>query len=333
MLKMIQKHDRGPEGKGLDEDAGNWLRETFQKAVRFNEPMSRHTSFHIGGPADIWVEPENMDQLKTLVDWSMRKGIPYFVMGGGTNILVVDEGLRGVTIGMNRLTAPLEWGETQGRIHLTAAAGVPTRRLCALALRNGWQGMNFALGIPGLLGGAVSMNAGTGGGQMADVLEAVVVLTGQGDVVRLEKQTLRFEYRRMRLPENITAESPYGAVVVRAEIGLSLSQGARMRNQARETLRRRAQRQPVGDYCAGSFFKNPSKDTPAGRLIDEAGLKGVSVGDAQVSTRHANFIVNRGRASAADVLRLKALIEETVRHRFGICLQPEVRIVGQNEEK
>lgn len=316
----------------LDDQAEQWLRAAFKEAVFFNEPMLRHTSFRIGGPVDAWVEPESPDQLKNLVRWCRQKGIPYIVMGGGTNILVTDEGLRGVAIGMERLTQPLAWVEDQGRLRVTAAAGVPTRRLCALALRNGWQGINFALGIPGSLGGAICMNAGTAGGQMADVLEAVVVLTGTGDVVRLEKNMLGFEYRRMHLPADMTADAHLGPVIVRAELGLTLGGRPRLRNQARELLRKRAQSQPMGERCAGSFFKNPSKETPAGRLIDEAGLKGAAVGDAQVSTRHANFIVNRGRATAADVLRLKALIEETVWNRFGIRLQPEVRIVGQGQK-
>jgi UDP-N-acetylmuramate dehydrogenase len=316
----------------LDDQAEQWLRAAFKQAVLFGEPLSRHTSFRIGGPADAWVEPESLDQLKNLVRWCRQKGIPYFVMGGGTNILVTDEGLQGVAIGMERLTQPLTWGEEKGRLRVTAAAGVPTRRLCALALRNGWQGINFALGIPGSLGGAVCMNAGAAGGQMADVLEAVMVLTGTGDVVHLEKHSLGFEYRRMRLPEDMTADAHYGPVIVQAELGLTLGEGPRLRNQARELLRKRAQSQPLGEQCAGSFFKNPSKETPAGRLIDEAGLKGATVGDAQVSTHHANFIVNRGRATAADVLRLKTLIEETVWNRFGIRLQPEVRIVGQGQK-
>lgn len=329
---MAKKRDQARIGSILDDDAEQWLQAEFKDAVRFGEPMSAHTSFHIGGPADAWVEPESLDQLKGLVRWSRKKEIAYMVVGGGTNMLVADEGLRGLVISMNRLTEPLEWAQDQDRLRLTAAAGVPTRRLCALALRHGWRGMNFAVGIPGLLGGAVCMNAGTGGRQMADVLDAVLVVTGRGRERRLERHALGFDYRRMTWPRDMIADTAGAPIVVRADIELAMGQGHRLRNQAREMLRTRARTQPIGDRCAGSFFKNPSRETPAGRLIDEAGLKGASVGDAQVSPHHANFIINRGRATAADVLRLKALVEETVWNRFGIRLEPEVRIVGQSQD-
>jgi UDP-N-acetylmuramate dehydrogenase len=195
-------------------------------------------------------------------------------------------------------------------------------------LKEKWQGLNFAVGIPGLLGGAICMNAGTTAGDMASVIEALDIVTPEGQEVRVAGHVLTFGYRRMALPP----EHGQTAIVVRAHLRLSEGDGAALRAQARKRMRDRMRTQPLGCACAGSFFKNPSPQMPAGRLIDEAGLKGTSVGDARVSERHANFIVNSGRATAADVLALKALITQTVWERFQISLEPEVRIVGQGED-
>jgi UDP-N-acetylmuramate dehydrogenase len=313
----------------LDAENGKWLESIFKTALRFNEPLASYTRFRIGGPADILVEPETLSQIKELIRWCRQQTIPYWVMGGGSNLLITDQGVRGVTIRLNRLINPLEWSRDGDRIRVTAASGIPTKRLCSMALRHGWQGMNFALGIPGLLGGAICMNAGTADGEMADVLQSVTVLSARGDIVNLARQKIGFAYRRATLPGELAGKVDNPAVVLQAEIGLTVGDPPALRNKARKALRDRATKQPIWESSAGSFFKNPSPDTSAGRLIDEAGLKGASVGDACVSEQHANFIVNRGHATAADVLQLKALIEETIENRFGIRLQPEVRIVGQ----
>lgn len=306
-----------------------WLRSVFKDAVRFDHPLADYTTFKIGGPADVLVEPADTEQLKALVQWSHQRKIAFWVMGGGTNLLVTDRGVRGITIRLNRLTAPLTWDRvTSGNIRLTAAAGIPTRRLCALALKQAWQGLNFAVGIPGLLGGAICMNAGTAVGEMASVIEALDLITPEGQEVRVAKNVLTFGYRQMTFPP----EHGRTPIVVRAHLRLSEGDGATLRAQARRTMMDRRRTQPLGCACAGSFFKNPSREMPAGRLIDEAGLKGASVGDARVSERHANFIINGGRATASDVLALKALIAQTVWERFQMRLQPEVRIVGQGEE-
>lgn len=309
----------------LDAGARTWLRERFHEAVRFDEPMARHTSLRIGGPAEALVAPESVHQLEELLNWTRKQDIPYTVIGGGTNLLVSDAGIRGVTIYTGRLTVPLEWVPDAPRVRLTVGAGIPTKRLCALAVRQGWEGMNFALGIPGLLGGAVCMNAGTARGSLADVVTAVTLLNSEGVQVCLERKRLNFDYRSLALPETGRRAS----IVIQADIELTVGDPASIRGQAREMMQARARRQPTWAPSAGCFFKNPSLQRPAGRLIDEAGLKGATVGGAQVSERHANFIINRGGATATDVLRLKAKIEETVWRRFGVQLQLEVHIVGQ----
>jgi UDP-N-acetylmuramate dehydrogenase len=200
-----------------------------------------------------------------------------------------------------------------------------------LALRHGWQGMNFALGIPGTLGGAIIMNAGTDLGCMADVVEAVTVMTTSGEKVELDRRSLDYSYRRLRLPEELSGRASSPAVLVSVRLILDMGDREKIRHQARLRMRGRLKSQPAWEPSAGCFFKNPSKDQPAGRLIDEAGLKGFRVGDAQVSHRHANFIINRGKASAEDILAVAARVQETVKDRFNIALVPEVCIVGEEK--
>jgi UDP-N-acetylmuramate dehydrogenase len=317
----------------LDDKHKQFLQQLLSSQVRFDEPMAGHTSFHIGGPTDILAEPRTEEQLKELLQWTVNHNMPYTIIGDGTNLLVRDGGIRGVTIRLRHLPAQVRWQTAKNLVKVSAKAGVPTRRLCALALRHGWQGLLFALGIPGTLGGAITMNAGTGLGSMADVLASVTVMTAHGDIMHLGKKKLAFAYRAMTLPENLAAgglgRSP---VLLGADFKLTLGDRAGLREQARDIMLRRVKGQPVWQASAGCFFRNPSPAMPAGRLIDQAGLKGAAVGDAQVSLRHANFIVNGGRATAADVLQLKEMIEQAVWKRFGVRLEPEVRIVGQDKD-
>ena len=191
--------------------------------------------------------------------------------------------------------------------------------------------MNFALGIPGTLGGAIMMNAGTGHGAMVDVLRSVTVMTAAGDKVNIRREQMAYEYRSLHLPAEAAGRPAAPSVMLSAELALTQGDREQVRRQGRQWMRSRARQQPSWQPSAGCFFKNPKPDTPAGRLIDEAGLKGEQVGMAQVSPRHANYIVNLGGASAADILTLKERIEETVQSRFGIRLEPEVRIVGQEK--
>jgi UDP-N-acetylmuramate dehydrogenase len=309
-----------------------WLRQVFGGAVRFDESMERHTYFRIGGPADAWVEPENEPQLGALLEWARHNAIPYLLVGGGTNLLVRDGGIRGLVIHLGRLLADVHWWQPQGAtVIVSAGAGVPTRRICALALRHAWQGMNFALGIPGTLGGAIIMNAGTARGCMADVVEEVTMMSSAGEKVALDRRSLNFDYRRLRLPKQLSDRVSSSAVLTAARLILHRGDREKIRHQARQLMRGRSKTQPTWQPSAGCFFKNPSKDQAAGRLIDQAGLKGLRVGDAQVSLRHANFIINRGKASAEDVLAVAARVRETVKDRFDIDLLPEVCVVGEEK--
>jgi UDP-N-acetylmuramate dehydrogenase len=314
--------------RGLNAAARDALHHLMGAQVYFDEPMARHTHYRIGGPADALAEPGDTQQLKALLGWAAAHGVPYTVIGGGSNLLVRDGGIRGVAIRLTRLTT---WtvGRREGRrVLLTADAGVPTRRLCALALRHGWQGLNFALGIPGSVGGAIAMNAGTAEGSMAEIIETVSVMTGEGHTWELKPEALDFGYRRLGLPERFCQDPARPPILLQAGLRLLAGNRDELRAQAREMVRARSRRQPVWQPSAGCFFRNPSPDRPAGRLIETAGLKGERVGGAQVSMLHANFIVNRGCATAADVLALAARIQTAVRAQFGIELKTEVRIVG-----
>lgn len=315
----------------LDRSAKERLHRLLGPQVRFDEPMARHTAFRIGGPADALVCPESEDQLKVLLRWAYQTRTPYFVIGAGTNLLVRDGGIRGLVIHLERLAGALAWELKGGRVDIRAGAAVPTRRICRTALQQGWQGFNFALGIPGTLGGAVMMNAGTAHGVMADVLEAVTFMLSTGEKVRLTRDAITAGYRQMRFPLEIMGTDTGPGILLAADLELAVGDRAAVRLQARRLMARRVKGQSVKEASAGCFFRNPSAGQPAGRLIDAAGLKGTRVGDAQVSRRHANFIVNLGRASAEDVLALVAKVQEQVRIHAGVMLTPEVRIVGEEK--
>lgn len=283
-------------------------------AVRFHEPMGRHTSFRIGGPADAYIEPENEAALCRLMAQARRTKVPVFVMGG-TNLLVRDGGIRGIVMRLTKLDRIEE--HEGGLLYVEGGVGMP--RLLKHALQRKLAGLEFAAGIPGTLAGSVVMNAGTRLGEMQDVVERVRMVTPDGEIRELSAEEAGFEYRRTRLPRGI---------VVGAWLRLRWNPRSRMDSVVKESLLRRKATQPLALPNAGCVFKNPGGD-PAGLLIEAAGLKGAQVGDAQVSTLHANFIVNRGRATARDVLSLIRKVGRTVERTAGVTLQLEVRIVGQ----
>jgi UDP-N-acetylmuramate dehydrogenase len=212
---------------------------------------------------------------------------------------------------------------------VTALAGARLAALCRFAVDRGLSGMEFAIGIPGSVGGAIIMNAGTAAGSMADVLEAVTVLTPAGRIRRLAARTLSFGYRRFSLPREVVLESPgRPTVILGGSFRMTPVDADELKARVRRLVKARRAAQPQKQPSAGSFFKNPPGGKPAGQLIDAAGLKGARIGDAAVSRQHANFIVNCGRATAADILALMDSIQQRVLARFGIQLEPEVEIVG-----
>jgi len=298
---------------------------TIKGEIRKNEPLSRHTSFRIGGPADMLAFPADREDLVSLVRQIRKKGIPFFVLGGGTNLLVRDGGFRGVVVSLERLDViriEREYRSVGGSFAIISAeAGAPLSRLHVFSLEQGLTGLEFATGIPGSVGGAVGMNAGTSLGETGDVIESVSLITPDGDLVSRGRQDMGFGYRTTNIPD--------GHIVAEAKFVLRRGDREQVRELVRELQEQRRERQPWGAPNAGSIFKNPH-EASAGKLIEEAKLKGRRVGDAQVSEKHANFIVNLGHATAKDVLELMEIVKRGVLDAHGVRLEPEIKIIGED---
>ena len=296
--------------------AAGALQAVVRGRVAYGEPLSRHTSLRIGGPADALVMPANLEDLRALLRFADREGIATLVLGGGSNTLVLDGGFRGVAILLGEAFAGLEADGTVVR----AGAAVRVSRLVAFCSRLGLAGVECLTGIPGTVGGALRGNAGTSAGWVSDRLRDVAAVLRDGTLARLAKGDLGFAYRRAALPP--------GAVITGATFELEPGDPAAIRRAVSKLLVARNQTQPVEFRSAGCMFKNPAGDS-AGRLVDAAGMKGARAGDAEVSPKHANFIVNHGRARAADVLALVERARARVREHAGVTLEIEVQVVGE----
>ena len=312
----------------LDTDLKKWLTSRFKDSVKFDEPMSMHTHFKVGGPADAFIAPESREDLTQLVGWADSKGIPLLVIGDGTNLLVKDNGIRGIVVVLTKYTKKIsKKAEKNREVIITAPAGTKLYELCSFAIKSGLGGMNYAVGIPGTVGGAITMNAGTAHGSTEDVLEDVLILLPDGKAKKINKTEIDFSYRNISFGKDI--KSYQGRpIILEGSFRLYPFDAATLKKEAEEILRIRNKKQPVSFPSAGSFFKNPKQGKAAGRLIEKAGLKGKKIGGAQVSEKHANFIINTGGASASDIFGLMEFIQETVFKIFNIKLEPEVKIVG-----
>jgi len=314
----------------LDSDSKIWLESRFKKNVRFDESMSSHTSLRVGGAADAFVMPEKPEELVELIKWSRHRDIPYIVIGDGTNLLVKDGGIRGIVVVLTKcLKTITKRGIGRDGIIVTALAGARMQALCSFAIKNGLKGMNFAIGIPGTVGGGIMMNAGTAYGSIKGVLDSIKILLPAGYTKIIMRENLNFDYRKLSLKDEIKEVNQGQPIILGACFCLHPSDPQKLKRDAEEILKARKERQPTGLPSAGCFFKNPLSGKTAGELVDLAGLKGKSIGGAEISLKHANFIINRDRASAADILALIEVIQETVSKKFNINLEPEVKIVGQ----
>ena len=281
-----------------------------------NEPMSAHTSFRIGGPARIFIEAESEKQLAAIVQALAKTDVKRLVVGRGSNLLVRDEGFDGVVIhlgeGFDRVIV------TRSTVH--AEAGANLAAIASAAMQHGLTGMEFAHGIPGSLGGALLMNAGAYGGQMADIVEFVRYMDAEGNIREAEAKDCRFDYRHSRFEEE-------DCIILGAR--LQLSHGCRedIAARMRELSEKRIASQPLDKPSAGSTFKRPAGGYAAA-MIDQAGLKGFRIGGAAVSEKHAGFVVNLGGATCADVEAVMAHVQQEVEKIFGVALEPEVKIVG-----
>jgi UDP-N-acetylmuramate dehydrogenase len=304
------------------------------QALRFDQPMSAYTSLRVGGPAEAIVKPSGIQALIDLLVLCRSHQIPWLVIGGGTNLLISDEGITGVVLMLNGVLDTVEIdAPVAGAISVSVGAGVPLRRLCALALRKGWSGMNWALGIPGTVGGAINMNAGTSRGMMADSVTAIDIiepdqLESARAPQRIWRRDVPFSYRGIDWQQATWSHSVQAPIVTGASLRLDRDDPAKLKREAVAIMRHRARQQPLGQASAGCFFKNPPNAPAAGYLIEKAGLKGKRIGGAQVSVKHANFIINTGRATASQILQLMALVQEEVARHFDVTLEPEVQIIG-----
>jgi UDP-N-acetylmuramate dehydrogenase len=286
--------------------------------VRVNEPLSRHTTWKVGGPADLLIYPRNKEELEQAMQVVYRHQIPWRVIGRGSNLLVRDGGIRGVVFKLDEGFNELKVDGTR----VTAGGGYSTILLATMTSRQGLTGLEFAAGIPGNVGGAVYMNAGAHGSEISKVLHSATVLLETGEWVTLSNEEMEFRYRTSVLQTKLKG------IVTEASFTLEYGERDEIMSRLTSYKDRRRKTQPLQYPCAGSVFRNPPGDY-AGRLIQEAGLKGFRIGDAEVSTTHANFIINRGNATAKNVLQLIEHIIQTIDEKYNIRLEPEVQVVGE----
>lgn len=289
----------------------------IDRIIRYNEPLKNHVSLRIGGPVDIFCSPNNIGDLKKVVSISKEYNIPFWVIGNGTNLLILDSGIRGLVINLNKGFKKIVFSDKIVKV----GAGVSLAYLSKIALNRGLSGLEFACNVPGALGGAIINNAGFEGNCMADVVQNVTFLTGENKIERTSKLSLNFNYRECNLK---------GKSVVILEATLLLKKGNKeeIESKIKQNIEIRKTRQPLDKFSAGSIFKNPP-GYYAGELAEKVGAKGLSRGKAEVSTRHANFIINNGGALAGDILYLIEEIEKRVKKNFRIKLEREIEILGE----
>ncbi len=285
--------------------------------IKLEEPMKNHTTFRIGGPAKVFVTPRTSEEVRAIVTVCRKGKIPYYIVGNGSNLLVSDQGYEGVIIQIYREMNEIRVeGDT-----VTAQAGALLSAIANRALEEGLAGLEFASGIPGTLGGACIMNAGAYGGEMKDVIREVTLLTPEGEVRAVPANQMEFGYRT-----SIAART--GAIVLGAGIQLQRGDKGEIRARMEELREKRVSKQPLEYPSAGSTFKRP-EGYFAGKLIQDAGLRGFAVGGAQVSEKHCGFVVNKGGATAADVAELMRRVSDKVEEQFGVRLEPEVKKLGE----
>ena len=285
--------------------------------VLVDEPMKRHTTFRIGGPADFFLLPSTVDEVRGILEICREEELSYFILGNGSNLLVSDKGYRGVIIQLYRNFSNIS---VEGN-EICASSGALLSQIAAAARNASLTGFEFAGGIPGTLGGAVFMNAGAYGGELKDVLKEAVVMTEQGEILTLPVEKLDMGYRTSRIKKA-------GYLVLEARLVLEQGDMDKIRDITKDLTEKRVSKQPLEYPSAGSTFKRP-EGYFAGKLIMDAGLRGYQVGDAQVSEKHCGFVINKGNATAADVLTLIENVREKVQEQFGVTLEPEVKFLGE----
>lgn len=289
--------------------------------LRFNESMSNHTSLRIGGPADISLFPDEAGAAE-LISMLKKSGIPYIVIGGGTNLLIKDSGIEGAVIFTKRLAGmEMQNSSNSESVRISVQSGCSLQSILNICAEQGLSGMEGLAGIPGSVGGAIAGNAGSFGYEIKDVLVSANLLTPDSIIRRLNADDLGLKYRGSQMPDD--------SIIISAELLLKRAEPAMIRKKISDFIKEKKSKQPVQLLSAGCVFKNTDTE-PAGRLIDEAGCKGLKAGGVEVDTTHANFFVNRGGGTASDYLRLMDMVSRKVKDRFGVILKPEIRVMGRD---
>jgi UDP-N-acetylmuramate dehydrogenase len=289
-------------------------------------PMRSYTRFRVGGPADLLALPRTRQDLLAILTAARNESVPVTLMGGGCNLLVSDQGIRGLVVVTTQLKSGIRCDKKSAReTHLAMETGERLSTVCQFAVSRGLSGLEFCAGIPGTMGGAVMMNAGTATRGIGENIHCLDVLDMDTLIIKtLEKQDLVFSYRRLALENH---------VILGMDLSLTPGDPDRIKQVFETTLQHKQKTQPMDLPSAGCFFKNPGPDIPAGKLIEDAGLKGEAVRDARVSEIHANYIVNRGNATCQDILALTTRIQKHIFTRYGIALEPEVKVTGNGVVK
>ena len=301
------------------------LRETFSEVKwQEGEPMSRHTTFRIGGEAELFVSP-SLEEAQGILAFCRKRAIPVTILGNGSNVLVGDKGIPGLVLSFGREASEWEWFEIEEAgirlTGMTVQAGALLSQVANAAAEHGLTGLEFAAGIPGTIGGAMIMNAGAYGGEMKDVVKRVRVLLPDGTTEDWATEEMELSYRSSRMMKE-------GAIVLSVTLWLALGEKETVKRRMQELREQRIEKQPLEYPSAGSTFKRP-EGYFAGKLIMDAGLRGYAVGDAAVSEKHCGFVINKGEATAADVRQLMKEVSEKVEAEFGVRLEPEVRFLGE----
>jgi len=284
--------------------------------VLLDAPMRQYTSMRVGGPADSLFFPRDVKELQKVVQFARRREIPLLILGKGTNLIVKDKGIRGWVVSLAR---GLKRMKTEGET-VEAEAGLPLQRLVQASVQKGWTGLEPFFGIPGTVGGGLAMNAGAWGAELKDILLSITLMKGDGEVVERRRSSLKFSYRSLDLPPNW--------IILKGRFQLAQGKKEEVLDRVKSFSEMRKRNQPLDALSAGSVFKNP-KEGPAGKWIEGVGLKGFRMGQAMVSDRHANFIINLGKAKAEEIIQLMEFVERRVFEEKGVSLEREVRVVGE----
>jgi UDP-N-acetylmuramate dehydrogenase len=300
----------------IGRDYKKWASGLIKGRVLFDAPLRQFTSIKVGGPADCLFFPKDLGELTKVVRYAKRKKIPLFILGKGTNLVVREKGVRGWVV---NLTQGLKKIQIDGE-SVEVEAGLPLQRLVQVTIQKGLTGLEPFFGIPGTVGGGLAMNAGAWGAELKEVLLSMTLMKGDGEVLDKPRSRLSFSYRRLALPPSW--------IILKARFQLKRGKREEILERLKSYSEMRRKTQPLDYASAGSIFKNP-KEGPAGKWIEELGLKGVRMGQAMVSDRHANFIINLGKAKADEVIYLMELIEKKIYEEKGISLEREVKVVGE----